>query len=143
MAVGIGRILGRFFTGGSGPQRFVPAGTVIDPLGVAASFIAPTFGAGVVLNTSQESGSLWQRITAPNNTAYTLGAPTVAVTGQRLLITVRNTAGVALGAATFNAIFKIGAAWTNPATGFSRSIEFIFDGTNWVEFTRTAADVAN
>ena len=143
MAVGIGRILGRFFAGGSGPQRFVPSGTVIDPLGVAAAPVSPTWGAAVSIVTSQEAGSLWQRITATSNVAYTIGAPSVALTGQKLLLTIRNASGGALGAATFNAIYKLGAAWTNPANGFSRSIEFVFDGTNWVEFNRTAADVAN
>lgn len=143
MAVGMGRILGRFAAGGTGPQRFVPNGTVIDPLAVAAAPTAPTWGAAVTIDTSPASGSAWQRITATSNVAYTIGAPSTAVTGQRLLITIRNTSGGALGAATFNAIYKLGAAWTNPANGFSRSIEFVFDGTNWVEYTRSAADVAN
>lgn len=141
MAVGIGRILGRFFTGAV--QRFVPVGAAIDPLGVFATFVAPTFGAAITIDTSQASGALWQRITANAATAPTIGAPSTAVAGQRLHIMIRNASGGAMGATTFNAIYKLGAAWTNPANGFSRSIEFVFDGTNWVEYTRTAADVAN
>ena len=142
MAVGIGRILGRFFTGTT-LQRFVPAGAVIDPLGVAATFVAPTFGAAITIDTSLGSGSLWQRITANAATAPTIGAPSTAVAGQKLLVTLRNASGGAMGATTWNPIYKLGAAWTNPANGFSRSIGFVFDGTNWVEFNRTAADVAN
>jgi hypothetical protein len=143
MAVGIGRILGRFFAGGSGPQRFVAAGVVIDPLSIAAVAVSPTWGAAVAIDTTSGTGSLWQRITATSNVAFTIGAPTTGVQGQQLLITLRNASGGALGAATFNAIFKLGAAWTNPANATSRSITFVFDGTNWVEIGRTAADVAN
>lgn len=84
-----------------------------------------------------------QVITATNNTAFTINAPTGAGTGNRWNLMIRNTSGAGLGAATFNAVFKLGAAWTQPATGFSRSIQFVFDGTNHVEIGRTAADVAN
>lgn len=85
-------------------------------------------------------------LTVTDNVAYTIPAPTptpISGFSQRLLLTIRNTAGVALGAATFNAVFKLGAAWTNPGTGNSRSIEFRWNGTNWVETFRSAADVAN
>jgi hypothetical protein len=39
-------------------------------------------------------------------------------------------------------LYKL-TTWTSPATGFSRSIKFIYDGTNWVESYRTAADIPN
>jgi hypothetical protein len=81
-------------------------------------------------------------ITATNNTAFTINAPTNPTTDEQLKVQVRNTSGGALGAATWNAIFKM-TAWTNPANGFSRTIEFVYDGTNWVEIDRTAADVPN
>lgn len=85
--------------------------------------------------------------TATSNIAYTVAAPTnpPSDAGQSaiLTLTIRNGSGGALGAATFNAVYKLGAAWTNPANGFSRSIQFRWDGTNWVEISRTAADVAN
>jgi Pectate lyase superfamily protein len=83
-----------------------------------------------------------QVITATNATAFTINAPTNPLTGQELTVTVRNTSGGALGAATWNAIFKM-AAWTNPADTFSRSITFVYNGTNWVETGRTPADVPN
>lgn len=84
-----------------------------------------------------------QSITATNATAFTINAPTSgAIGGQTITIVIRNTSGGALGVATFNAIFKM-TAWAQPATGFNRSITFMFDGTNWVESTRAASDVPN
>ena len=83
-----------------------------------------------------------QTITATNGTAFTINAPTGPQAGQRLTITIRNTSGGALGAATWNAVFKM-AAWTQPATGFSRSIAFLYTGSAWVEVSRTTADVPN
>jgi hypothetical protein len=64
--------------------------------------------------------------------------------GQIITLLVRNASGGALGAFTFYASqYKLGAAWTQPATGFSRSITFVFNGTHLVEIGRSAADVAN
>lgn len=87
-------------------------------------------------------------ITASSNVAFTVSAPlygngTTGLKYTRVLFTIRNTSGVALGALTWAAEFKLGGAWTQPANGFSRSIEFMYNGTNYVEINRTAADVAN
>lgn len=81
-------------------------------------------------------------INANNGTAFTINAPTNAVDGQRITVKIKNTSGVALGAATWNAVFKM-AAWVNPANGFSASIDFEYDGTNWVEITRGGVTVPN
>lgn len=83
-----------------------------------------------------------QEISATNGTAFTINAPTNPRTGQPLTIKVKNASGGALGVATWNAAFKM-AAWTQPLNANSRSITFIYDGTNWVESTRTTADVPN
>ncbi len=81
-------------------------------------------------------------ITANNGTGFTINAPTNPVTGQRIYVIIRNTSGGALGTATWNAVFKM-AAWTQPANANSRTIKFVYDGTNWVEFGRTTTDVPN
>lgn len=83
-----------------------------------------------------------QTITATNGSAFTINAPTNALAGRRLKITLRNTSGGALGAATWNAVFKM-SAWTNPGNGNSRSIEFEYDGTNWLQVAQTGVDVPN
>ena len=82
-------------------------------------------------------------ITATNNTAFTINAPTgTPLTGDQLTVIIRNPSGGALGAVTWNAIFKM-SAWTQPANGFSRSITFRFDGTNWIQVGQTGVDVPN
>jgi hypothetical protein len=74
----------------------------------------------------------------------TINAPVSPVAnGQTITITVKNTIGGALGTFTWNAIYKMGSAWTNPANGFSRSITFYYDGTNWIEISRSPVDVSN
>lgn len=83
-----------------------------------------------------------QTITVTDANAFTINAPSNAVTGRRLKITLRNTSGGALGAATWNAVYKM-SAWTNPANGFSRSIEFEYDGANWIQINQTGVDVTN
>jgi hypothetical protein len=81
-------------------------------------------------------------ITATNATAFQINPPLTPQPGQQMLITLRNASGGALGVATWQSTYKL-AAWTNPATGFSRSISFRYDGTNWIEINRTPADVPN
>lgn len=104
-----------------------------------------TLAYGVSITPDASAGNLFV-VTATNNTAFTINAPTnppaTAGTGQLLTLTIRNASGGALGVATFNAIFKL-AAWTQPANAFSRSITFRWDGTNWVEVARTTVDVPN
>lgn len=98
-----------------------------------------TYGTTVTPNAG--AGNLCV-VTATNNTAFAVAAPTNPRAGQLLTLTIRNTSGGALGAATFNAVYKM-AAWTQPGNGNSRSITFVYNGTNWVEVSRTAADVPN
>jgi uncharacterized cupin superfamily protein len=81
-------------------------------------------------------------ITATNGTAFTINAPTTPITGQRISVKLKNSSGGALGVATWNAVFKM-AALTNPADGFSRTIDFEYDGTNWVQISQTGVDVPN
>ena len=81
-------------------------------------------------------------ITATNGTAFTINAPTGASDGQRITVTIRNTSGGALGVATWNAVFKM-AALTNPATGFSRSVDFRYNSADWVQVGQTGVDVPN
>lgn len=80
-------------------------------------------------------------VTATNGTAFVFAAPTFAHNGMIKTWTLRNTFGV-LGAGTWNAVFKL-AAWANPANGFSASITFRHNGTNWVEIGRSTATIPN
>ncbi len=82
------------------------------------------------------------KLTVTDGVAFAINAPTNPLSGQRLLMVIRNTSGGAVGAITWNAVFKK-TAFTTPATANNRSIEFVYDGTNWVETFKTPADVPN
>ena len=83
-----------------------------------------------------------QVIAATNGTAFTINAPVNAVSGHKLEIKIVNTSGGALGSATWNSVFKM-SSWTNPANGYSRSITFRYNGTNWVQLSQTGVDIPN
>jgi hypothetical protein len=81
-------------------------------------------------------------ITPSNGVAFTINAPTNLSAEQEIEIVLTNSTGGALGAVTWNAIYKM-AAWTNPATGFHRGIRFWYDGTFLYEICRNTADIPN
>jgi|SRR5207302_8526744 len=82
-------------------------------------------------------------VTATDTNAFTIANPVNAdADGQRITITIRNTSGSTLGAVTWGTLYKL-AAWTSPNPGFSRSIDFRYDGSAWVEVSRTPSDVPN
>lgn len=113
----------------------IPDPINIGGVGVAAAPYATTI-------VPDASAGSTQTITPTNGTAFTVAAPVNLATGQKLQFTIRNTTGGALGAVTWNAIYKL-ATWTNPATGNSRSIEFVYDGVRLTEVNRTANDIPN
>lgn len=72
----------------------------------------------------------------------TINSPTNGYTGQEVCIKVKNSSGGALPAIAWGAAYKM-AAFAAPATGNSRSFYFKYDGTNWIEVSRTPGDVPN
>jgi hypothetical protein len=100
---------------------------------------APTYGATVTPNAASAVELV---VTATDGNAFAMAAPLNPATGRRITIRIRNTTAGALGTAAWNAVYKL-SAWTQPAAGFSRSIDFQYDGTNWIEVSRTPADVPN
>lgn len=120
-----------YYCAGTAPSLF--GGAVIE------KEITVTYSASMTIDARTGNE---QVITATNGTAFTINQPSNPNAGQYLEITIRNTSGGALGTATWAAVFKM-TTWTQPATGFSRTIIFRYNGTNWVEKGRTAADVPN
>jgi hypothetical protein len=102
------------------------------------------YGAAIAIDASV--GNNFQ-VSITDGVAFVVSAPTnPPETGRSQLMSIKfkNTSGGAHGAGTWNAIFKTQAAvFPAIATGFSRTVQFIWDGTNWVEVGRSAADVAN
>jgi hypothetical protein len=85
-------------------------------------------------------------VSLTTNAVFVIANPTnppPAGFSQVIVITIRNTVGGAHGAGTFGTLYKTSAAVPAIANANSRSFCFRWDGTNWVELWRTAADVAN
>ncbi len=82
-------------------------------------------------------------VTGTNGVDFDVLDPTNPKQGQHVTFTIRNGSGGVMGAPVFGGAYKIGAAWTKPANGFSRSIGFYYNGTNWIETWRSQADVSN
>lgn len=99
-------------------------------------------GSGVAIDASKGNQFI---VTVTDNTAFAVNAPSnAAASGQQITITIRNTSGGALGSVTWNSAFKgPQTLWVSPANGFSRSVQFQYNGTNWVQIGQTAADVPN
>lgn len=102
------------------------------------------YGANIAIDASLGDDFV---VTITDNVAFTIAAPNnTPPTGydQVINLTFRNASGGAHGAGTFNAIYKTAAAgFPAIATGFSRTFTFRWNGTNWVEWYRSAADIAN
>lgn len=106
---------------------------------LSTGFINETYSTSITPNL--RFGNV-QAITATDTTAFTINAPTNGTAGSFLTLTIRNESGGTHGNITWNAAYKL-ATWTKPADGFSRSITFNNNGTNWVETFRSANDVPN
>lgn len=146
-----------------------PAGLTTNPITVAANFVMDWTTAYGANNRFMTGTSDWKppqpgmrRIMARNyaafetfdcglydvfvlniqsNLALTYSAPTGMFKGQTLTIRVKNGSGGAMGAITWNPVFKM-SAWVNPANGKNKAVTFTYDGAVWQETTQTA-DVAN
>ncbi|MGO8828551.1 MAG: hypothetical protein ACLQT5_04840 [Steroidobacteraceae bacterium] len=81
-------------------------------------------------------------ITAADAREFAIDSPLNPAHGQRITVTIRNESNGAAGSCTWQPVFKM-SAWQNPRSGHNRSIEFLYDGKNWLEIARTAQDVPN
>lgn len=111
-----------------------PAATQVTTIGL----VAVPFNAGAPV-FSAALGETFE-ITCTGNVV--VAAPTSPVAGKRITITFRNTSGGAITIG-FNAVFKVPAGLGTPATGFSRTLGFFYDGTNWIFTFQPGADTPN
>ncbi|MBW7968606.1 hypothetical protein [Bradyrhizobium sp. BR 10289] len=135
---------------GSGflPLRLNPGGGSIEFGGATVHSIQTLTWAGTP-DPVTPNGALYDGIiiTVTNAAGFGLAPPStdggqLTQVGQLFEITIKNATGGVMGTVSFDSHYKM-AAWTKPANGFSRSITFRYDGTNWIEKNRTTADVPN
>jgi hypothetical protein len=83
-----------------------------------------------------------QSIVATDTSAFTINAPTApSNSGQTLSFDIKNSSGGTQGTITWDAAYKLAGAFSNAANTKRRTISFYYDGTNWVELSRAAADI--
>lgn len=100
--------------------------------------VTVTYSASMTLDTSL--GDEFD-ITVTDGNAFSITTSN-PIDGQRITVTIRNASGGAAGAVTWNVVFKM-STWTQPANANSRSIDFKYNGTNWVQVSQTGVDVPN
>lgn len=112
-------------------------GTMFYPNAWASKWYQLTYSSSVTID-SRIANAFKLRATDAN--ALTINAPTNPTIGQRFALTIENLSSGAMGTITWNAIFKM-SAWTNPANGNGRTIDFQWNGGNWVQVSQTGVDV--
>lgn len=88
-----------------------------------------TYGASVSVNAN---AATIHKLTVTNGTGFTITNPSNPSTGRLLIIRMINTSGGVVGTITWDTLYKLGT-FTKPANGFSRTIAFVYNGTNWIE----------
>lgn len=85
------------------------------------------------------------RINVTTNAAWVLSVNNEAywVKGQVFTVQIRNTSGGAIATPTTVAAIVTAGALVAPANGFSRCYTFFFSGTQWIEISRSSADIPN
>lgn len=85
------------------------------------------------------------RINVTTNAAWELSVNNSPfwVKGQVFTVQIRNTSGGVIATPTTVAAIKTAGALVAPANGNSRSYTFFFDGSNYIEISRSSADVPN
>lgn len=103
--------------------------TTITGTRMISGFPSPTYGATVAIDASLGNAA---QIVVTDASALTISNPTNPASGQWLSIMVKNTSGGVMSTPTWDTAYKM-ATFTKPATGFRRTVTFLYDGTNWVE----------
>jgi hypothetical protein len=139
----------------SGVNYLNPSNTnkIVNDTAATSGLIEMPYGTTVIVKggLGVATGTTIFRTVVTNATAFSLEIARPAdssnqsymTRGQVFGVMLKNTSG---GAITVNpeAAFKLaGGAFPVPATGYSRTVTFVWDGTYAVEIGRTTADVPN
>lgn len=123
----------------------LPDGTVVTLTQVnlhsfVHKVVTPTYGVTVAVDASLGDHFL---ISATDGVAFTISSPVNPIAaGQEITVRVKNISGGTMGNITWGLGYKM-ATLTKPANGYSKSITFQYDGSAWIEISRTPSDVPN
>lgn len=112
-----------------------PANMIAQPIGgPGRQDYAPTYAATMALDLANNAYAFINGLNSTSPTS-TVTATTGGVLGQYCAVMIKDTGGVTV---TFSTNFKVSAT-VNPTTGKTITIEFMSNGTNWIEIGRSAA----
>jgi hypothetical protein len=96
---------------------------------------------GTTVNTDASLAAHF-KITVTNTSDFNIANPTNPTQAPlgRITYDIVNSGGT-MGVITWDTAFKLAGTFTNPANTKRRTITFYYDGTNWVEVSRAAADI--
>jgi hypothetical protein len=117
----------------------VASGSVHASARISAGRVTAPYGRTVAIQADAANEFV---VTATDSTPFAVANPTEPGAGQRITIRIRNGSTGPLGAITWGPAYRLGA-WTSPARGHSRAIDFQYDGAAWIEVSRTPVDVPN
>lgn len=118
--------------------------TNLNPVGIkrlAGKRVTLTDAATVAINAGN-GNFMTLNCLAGIGATRTIGVPVVPVgapNAERLTLYISNSTGGAM-TTSWHAAYKLAGAWVDPANGFARMVEFIWNGTNMVEIARSQAD---
>ena len=107
-------------------------------VGAHGATVVLTYGTTIAIDAGKGQ---CQKVTATDTVGYTISNPTNAVNGSELIFDIKNGSGGSMGTITWGNLYLLAGAFTNPADTKRRTITFYYDGTNWVEVNRAAADI--
>lgn len=120
-------------------QAIAPTWTAQHTFNIPPAGVVGTSSADTISPDANNGGFL--KSTISDASAVTMNAIAHAAAGQIFVFDIVNASGGAMGTITWNAVYKLAGSFTNPANGKQRTITFYFDGTNWIETGRAAADI--
>lgn len=107
--------------------------------GSLSGIVTVTYSPTVTLDASKGATFI---LTVTDTNAWTMAEPVHPTSGQRITIMLRGQYGGSAGTVTWASVF-LKAAFTMPSDGYSRSIDFLYNGSSWVELSKTASDIPN
>ncbi|MBK6691556.1 MAG: hypothetical protein IPG50_05040 [Myxococcales bacterium] len=132
---------------GGGVEQFIgathhDANGVVRFLGATAAKDASTTVTGAAVVATDASVADHRYVYVATGADFTIAAPVRPTQWQRLTFRIVNATGAALGTIDWAPAFRL-APFTNPAAGHSRCITFRYEGSRWLEESRTMMDVPN
>lgn len=99
----------------------------------------PSYGPSVAIDRTL--GKTF-KILVTDGADFTIHNPMPAVDGRETTIIVRNDGAGVMGLITWDTAYRL-APFVNPTAGRMQSVTFVFDGTDWIETSRTPVEVPN